>query len=555
MKKMYTIGLDYGSLSGRGVLVDIEDGTIVAEAAMEYPHGILDRCLPDGTRLGENWSLQDPQDYVEVLEYVVPKLLQDSQIQPESVIGLGIDFTASTVIPLDKDFRPLSTHLEFANRPHAWTKLWKHHSAEKQARYLTEICRKQELPYLDWYGGKISAEWLITKMVQVFEEDREIFEQTSWFVEAGDYMTSLLIGKRTASASMAAAKTLWSKADGYPPERFFRGFDADVTSFTKKMLPGDISDNEICYPGTCAGYLSDFMAKKLGLCPGIAVSAAQMDGYAAMPGIGIAEEGTMMMVIGTSTAIMVLSKEQKPVEGITACIPDTFYPGFFGYASGQASVGDGFQWFIDHCVPNEYVQKAEEQNKSIHQYLTELAAAFRPGETGLIALDWFNGNKSCLGNSMLSGMILGLNLQTKSEHIYRTLLEATAFGARAIMESYERSGIEIHEVVACGGIAGKNPLLMQIYADVLGKTVKVNKCTQAPALGSAIYAAAASGTMDLFQAVEQMGDHRCVEYVPDENDHQLYEGLYREYKKLHDYFGRGQNLVMEWLSKQRKGSE
>lgn len=551
MKKMYTIGLDYGSLSGRGVLVDIEDGTIVAEAALEYRHGILDRCLPDGTRLEENWCLQDPQDYVEVLEYVVPKLLQDSQIQPESVIGLGIDFTASTVIPLDKDFRPLSMHLEFANRPHAWTKLWKHHSAEKQARHLTEICRKQELPYLDWYGGKISAECLMAKVVQVFEEDREIFEKAFCFAEAGDYMTSLLTSEWTVSASMAAAKAMWSKVEGCPSECFFQELGVEKKYFTKKLL-SEIFADKICYPGTCIGQLSGFMAKKLGLCPGTAVSAAQLDGYAAMPGIGIAEEGTMMMVIGTSTAIMVLSREQKLVEGITACLPDTFYPGFFGYASGQASVGDGFQWFIDHCVPKEYVQKAEEENKSIHEYLTELAAAFRPGETGLIALDWFNGNKSCLGNSMLSGMILGLNLQTRSEHIYRTLIEATAFGARAVMESYERSGIEIHEVVACGGIAGKNPLLMQIYADVLGKTVKVSRCTQAPALGSAVYAAAASGTLDLFQAVEQMGDHRYLEYIPDRNNHQLYEGLYQEYKKLHDYFGGGQNLVMEWLSKQRK---
>lgn len=551
MKKMYTIGLDYGSLSGRGVLVCLEDGTIAAQAVMEYPHGIIDRSLPDGTPLNGMWCLQDPQDYVAVLEYVIPKLLADSHIDPDDIVGIGIDFTAGTVVPTDEKLCPLSAYPEYAGRPHAWTKLWKHHGAEVQARKLSEICRAQSPSILDGYGGKISAECLMAKVMQVFEEDREVFDRTAFFMEAGDYMTSLLVGRPVFSASLATTKAMWDKEHGYPETSFFEKFDPGLKQFPERKLAGRCSKEQMVYPGSCAGKLSEAMAERLGLSPETVVSAAQLDGYAALPGIGITKEGTMLLVIGTSTAIMVLSREQKKVEGVTACLPDTFYPGFWGYASGQASVGDGFQWFIDHYVPEAYVQEAKRKNQTIHQYLTDLASVFEPGETGLIALDWLNGNKSCLGNSMLSGMILGLNLQTRPEHIYRTLLEATAFGARKILESYEDAGIVIREVTTCGGIAGKNPLLMQIYADVLGRTVKVSHCLQAPAVGSAVYAAAASGHLELFEAVKQMGDQSYQVYMPKQKNQQMYEALYQEYVKLHDYFGRGQNPVMEWLSKQR----
>lgn len=556
MKKKYTIGLDYGSLSGRGVLADTSDGSILAEAVMEYPHGIMDSHLPDGTSLKGQWCLQHPQDYMDVLDYVIPQLMERSGIDPGDVVGLGVDFTTSTVIPLDSDFKPLSSHEKYAGRPHAWTKLWKHHGAGEQARQLTSLCREQKLPYLDWYGGSISAECLMSKVLQVFCEDREVFEAADCFMEAADYMTSLLAGKPVFSGSIAAAKAMWSRRNGYPQETFFQGIDDSLKDLPQRKLMGHFPGCKVGYPGESVGGLCPDMARRLGLPEGIAISAPQMDGYAAMPGVGIMETGVMMMIIGTSTGIMVLSEEEKNVEGVMACLPDTFYPGVWGYASGQASVGDGFQWFIDNCVPEHYVREAERQEKNMHQYLTELASVLKPGQTGLVALDWLNGNKSCLGNSQLSGLILGLNLQTKPEHIYRALLEATAFGARKIQEAYEQAGILIREVTACGGIAGKNPLLMQIYADVLGKPIKASLCTQAPALGSAIYAAAAAGKeagcVDIFDAVEKMGNRQYCMYFPKKENQRLYEALYREYRLLHDYFGRGQNRVMERLTQARK---
>lgn len=559
MEHTYTIGLDYGSLSGRGVLVDTRDGTIMAEAVFSYPHGIMDSELPDGTPLKGMWCLQDPSDYLDVLEYVVPKLLRQSGIPARCVVGIGVDFTASTVIPVDGALTPLSDSPAYASRPHAWAKLWKHHGAVKQAEALTRLCRETGIVDLGRYGGQISPESRIPKILQVFEEDREIYDQTACFMEAADYITSLLVGEPVFGAGLAAAKALWSKEQGYPDSSFWEKLDPELKGLTKK-LTGPWGKARLRYPGERIGSLERNMAERLGLPAGIAVSAPQMDSYAAVPGSGIADPGGLMMIIGTSTGILLVGKDFRQVEGVTAALPDTLYPGLWGYASGQASVGDGFQWFLDHSLPGAYEREAAARGKGLHQYLTELAAPLTPGQTGLLALDWMNGNKSCLGNNRLSGMILGVTLKTRPEHIYRALLEATAFGARKILEAYEAGGIAVDRIIACGGIAGKNPLLMQIYADVFGREISVCSCPQAAALGAAIYGAAAAGEAatgeaaglsSVAEAVRQMTHHHYETYLPVQENHEQYEKIYQEYSILHDYFGRGGNSVMEYLSQVR----
>lgn len=546
----YTIGLDYGSLSCRGVLARVSDGFIAAEAAFPYPHGAMTDALPDGTPLDGRFCLQHPKDYEAALVSIVRDLLAQSSVAPAQVIGLGVDFTASTVIPVDAAYRPLCENPRFSGRPHAWCKLWKHHSASAQAEALTRICREQHRPYLDRYGGRISPECLVAKVAQVFAEDREVYDAADAFVEAGDYITSLLAGKPVFGASAAAAKALWHKQDGYPDEAFFAAFDPAFARMPQDKL-ADRFGAVPAAPGERAGSLCAAMADKLGLCPGIAVSAPQMDAYTPMLALGIARPAAMLMVVGTSTGMMLLSDAQRPVEGVTACLPETYYPGLWGYASGQASVGDGFQWFTDNCLPGEYAQAADKLGLSAQQYLSRLAAPLAPGETGLLALDWFNGNKSCLCNSRLSGMILGLTLQTRPEHIYRALMEATAFGARVVLEAYRSAHVPVDEVFVCGGIPGKNPLLMQIYADVLQMPLKVSLCRQAPALGAAIYAAAAakeaSGFPDVFAAVDAMRCRDFTVYTPEPQREAAYEPLYREYVTLHDYFGRCANRVMERL--------
>lgn len=543
-ERQYAIGVDFGSLSARGVLADIRSGRIAVEASMEYPHGILYTPPGNVQRHGE-WILQNPQDYLETLYRIIPELMAQSGVAVEQIVGIGIDFTASTVIPL-RNFRPMSEEPAWTSRPHAWTKLWKYHGAYSQARRLTELCRKQNRPYLEWYGGSISQECLMSKVLQVFEEDREVFEAADCFMEAADYMTSLLTGTPVFSASLALAKALWSKEDGYPDKKFFTALDDTLGTLPEKLM-GHFPNHTVGFPGKRVGSLCRKMAEKLGLLEGIAVSAPQMDAYAAMPGLGITEPGTMLLMVGTSTADILLSEKHMSIEGITACLPDTCYPGLWTYASGQASVGDCFQWCVDTCVPESYAQTAREREISLHAYLTDLAFRLKPGQTGLLALDWFNGNKSCLANSRLSGMFLGLTIQTKPEHIYRSLLEATAFGARAILESYEKKDILVEKLVVCGGIALKNPLMMQMYADVLNKPLLVSTCTQVAALGAAICGAAAAGEETMAETARRMGARDFLCYEPKPEAVRIYELLYQEYTKLSDYFGRGENRVMEFL--------
>lgn len=541
---LYTVGLDYGSLSCRGVLVRL-DGQIAAEAQLAYPHGILSDALPDGTPLTGSWYLQHPGDYTQALETVVPDLIKQSGVDPRRIIGIGVDFTASTVIPIDAAFHPLCENPAFASRPHAWCKLWKHHDAVAQAERLTALCRERGLD-LTRYGGRISPECLAAKVAQVLEEDPAVYQAADAFVEAGDYIVSLLAGCPVINAPMAAAKALWTP-DGYPGADFWGALHPGLAHFPQEKLADHFGVSPVT-PGTSAATLCPSMARKLGLPPGIAVSAAQMDGYAPMLALGVTSPAQAMMVVGTSTAILLLHDAPRPVQGVTACLPDTVCPGLITYAAGQASVGDGFQWFADTCVPAEYQQDARARGLSVQAWLTQLAAGLSPGESGLLALDWFNGNKSPLANGRLKGMLLGLTLQTRPEHIYRALLEATAFGARMILDVFAEAGVPVQAVTACGGIPGKNPLLMQIYADVLGLPLRVSRCSQAPALGAAIYAAVAagerSGFADVFSASNAMRSREFTVYTPDPAAHRVYDALYREYSALAAYFGRGGNAVM-----------
>jgi len=551
MKNTYTIGLDYGSLSCRGVLANTSTGEIAAEATLEYSHGVLDRALPDGTPLGADWCLQHPQDYLDALRNIVPRLLKDGNAAPTQVVGIGVDFTASTVVPVDENLTPLCFQEAYQARPHAWPKLWKHHAAAAQATRLQEICAKRG-DYLPRYGGVISGECLLAKVLQMFDEDPAVFEAAACFMEAGDYITSVLTGAPVFAIPALAAKAFWSESEGYPAPAFFEEYHPASRDLPVQKLAGHFPQAVVARPGERAGGLCPAMAKELGLLPGTAVTAFQMDSYASVPGTGIDAPGTALLTIGTSTGILLQSAQSNPVEGVTASIAGTVYPEFWCYASGQASVGDGFGWFAQNAVPAEYSDAARQKGISVQQYLTELAAPLAPGETGLLALDWFNGNRSILGNSRLSAMVLGLTLQTKPEHIYRALLEATAFGLRQILEAHTKAGVVIEQLVACGGVAEKNPLLMQIYADVLNRPLQVSTCRQAPALGAAVYAAAAANAHpSLFAAVRAMGHRERILYTPDAAAHAAYEPLYRDYSRLYDLFGRGENPVMEHLSAQR----
>ena len=543
----YTIGLDFGSLSCRGILVDTSDGRICAEAVFVYPHRVMTEALPDGTPLKGDVAFQHPRDFREAMEAVIKEIVSKCD-DPKNIVGIAADTTVSTVIALSAAFLPLCELEKFASRPQAYAKMWKHHGAAEMAKRVEQICIDQNRPYLDWYGGSISSESLFMKVIETFERDREVYDNTACFIELADYIPSLLAGKPTFSLPLMKAKAFYDTESGYPDADFLRAYHPDLVNLPQKLTHA-FRDRVISHPGeSTERKLCPYMAEKLGLPEGIAVSAGTADSYAPIVGIGITGANRMIMTIGTSTGMMILNDDPRFVEGVTVCLRDILYKNMQFYGSGQTSTGDALGWFAENCIPARYEREAEEKGISVQALLTEKAALLPPGSGGVMALDWLGGNKSCLANPNLTGLFIGLTLSTKPEQMYRALIEATAFGARAIIENYEKSGVPVREIRAAGGIVGKNKLLMQIYADVIGLPIMASRCPQVPALGAAINAACAAGEYpNVESAVKAMSCKDFDIYTPNPENHEKYERLYAEYITLHDYFGKGGNKIMEKL--------
>ena len=543
----YTIGVDYGTLSGRAVLVEVGTGREVASAVYEYPHAVMDTALPSGKKLGFDWALQHPQDYVDVLTHTIPEAMKASGVKAEDVIGIGTDFTACTVLPVKDDGTPLCFLPEFSDAPHAYVKLWKHHAAQDKANQLNEIAAKRGEKWLHNYGGKISSEWLFPKLWQVLDEAPEVYAAMDHFVEAADWIVWQLTGVQTRNSCTAGYKAMYNKATGYPDKAFFKALDPRMENVIADKLSCPVTPL-----GQKAGGLTAAMAKALGLKEGTAVSIGNVDAHVCVPAVGIAAPGQMLAIMGTSTCHMMMGTKENQVPGMCGVVQDGIMPGFAGYEAGQSCVGDHFAWFVDNCCPQSYVEAAKAKGVNVHQYLTELAEAQKVGEHGLVALDWWNGNRSVLVDVDLTGMMLGMTLQTKPEDIYRALIEATAYGTRMIIENYRENGVAVEAFYASGGISQKNPMLMQIYADVLGMDIKIAGSAQGPALGSAIFAAvaagkAAGGYADVFTAARDMGKVKDTVYHPIAANAKVYDKLFAEYRVLHDYFGRGANDVMKRL--------
>lgn len=533
MEKKYTIGLDFGTLSGRGILVRCSDGKVLASAVKEYAHGTMDRFLPDKkTILPVSWCLEYPADYLDVIDTVVPQLLCDSGVDKEEVVGIGIDFTACTILPIDKNAVPLCEKKEFKNRRNAYVKLWKHHGAQKYADEINQYLIEHEMAESPRFGGKISSELFIPKVMEIIEEDPEIYECADEILEAGDWITRILTGSHKRSCSMAGYKAWWNEKEGYPESAFYKDLNNALECFIENKACG-----EICGIGETVGMLSEEWAERLGLVPGISVAPAVIDSHAGVPGSGIWNERQVMLVLGTSSVMVALSDSPFSVYGVYGGVKDAIVPGYYALESGLAAVGDMFGWFTEHMLPAEYTEEAEEQGISIHELLSRKAALLTPGQSGLIALDWWNGNKTPFVDGNLSGVLLGMTLQTRPEEIYRTLIEATAFGTKRILDIYEKNGVHVEEIIVSGGIAVKNPFMMQVYADVLGKSLKVADSTQTAALGAAVYASLAAGEKkggydSYAEAVRNMCKVKEDAYTPQKNNTEIYEKLYEIYCEL-----------------------
>ena len=550
----YAIGVDFGTESGRAVLVEVANGREVATAVYPYSHGVIDESLPESNvRLEPDWALQDPEDYLRTFQTTVPAVLKESGVNPADVIGVGVDFTACTMLPVKADGTPLCVLPEFRNNPHAWVKLWKHHAAQPEADRINQTARQMKLGWLDRYGGKISSEWFFSKALQILDEAPEIYEAADRMLEATDWVIWQLTGVETRNSCTAGYKALWSKREGFPDRSYFKALDPRLENVVDEKMTRTIRPI-----GDRAGGLSEQAARWTGLKPGTAVAIANVDAHVAVPAVGVTEPGSMVMIMGTSICHMVLGNEEHVVPGMCGYTEDGIIPGFFGYEAGQSCVGDHFAWFVENCIPGRYEREAKERGIDIHQLLEEKASKLKPGESGLLALDWWNGNRSVLVDVDLTGLLLGASLATKAEEIYRALIEATAYGTRVIVNTFQQNGVPIRELVACGGLPEKNKLLMQIYADVTGLEIKVSASKQTPALGSAMFGAlaagkAAGGYASIYEAAQTMAHIKDETFKPIPENQAVYEKLFAEYLRLHDYFGRGENNVMKTLKKIKAG--
>jgi len=536
VRDAYVVGVDFGTLSGRAVVVRASDGAELGTAVHEYPHAVIEDRLPGSGRvLPPEWALQVPEDYREVLRVAVPAAVAAAGVDRADVIGIATDFTACTMIPALADGTPLSELEQYADRPHAYVKLWKHHAAQTQADRISALAQQRGEAWLARYGGRISSEWEFAKALQLFEEDRELYDAMDRWVEAADWIVWQLCGGYVRSACAAGYKGI--RQDGrYPPQDFLEELAPGFSAFVPdKLDPPGLAIGRL---GARAGGLTTQAASWTGLQAGIAVAVGNVDAHVTAPAAQAVGSGQMVAIMGTSTCHVMNADVLREVPGMCGVVDGGIVEGRWGYEAGQSGVGDIFGWFTRTSVPSAYAAAAQAAGESLHQHLSRLASAQAVGAHGLVALDWHSGNRSVLVDHELSGAVVGLTLATRPEDVYRALLEATAYGTRVIVEAFRASGVPVQEFVVAGGLAD-NELLMQIYADVTRLPLSVLDSEQGPALGSAIHAAVAAGAYpDVPTAAESMGKVRRGVHLPDEGRARAYDALFAEYVALHDHFGR-----------------
>ncbi|WP_153730478.1 ribulokinase [Sporosarcina obsidiansis] len=542
MEKVYTLGADFGSTSCRTIVVDVGDGSIIATVDAAYEHGVITEKLPHGIALpGKRTALQVPSDYVEAFKVGVHSILDETKIAKEQIIGVGIDFTASTILPVGKSFLPLCEVEKFKDNPHAYVKLWKHHDAERFATRMNDLAEGEE--WIKRYGGKVSAEWMLPKVAEIAEDAPEIFNETELFMEASDWIVAQLTGVLVRNSCAAGYKGCWHKQEGYLSNEWLMEVHPLLDRVYEDQLRG-----EVVPVGRKAGSLQSEMAQLLGLSEGTAISVGMIDAHAALPGLGVKGPGEMVVVMGTSTCHLILDEHERKVSGISGVVEDGIIPGYFAYEAGQAAVGDLFAWYVNEQVPPFIYQLADQHEMSIHNYLSMEASKLEPGQSGLIALDWINGSRTPWVNMSLSGALVGMKLSTTPAEVYRSYLESTAFGTRVIVELFENNQVKVDRLITSGGIPQKNPLLIQIYADILQKEIIVDTCQNASALGVAILAAATAGAKqggydDVSEAISKMSSKEQQIYYPNEKYKAVYDELFHYYKELSAYFADGSSVM------------
>jgi L-ribulokinase len=517
----YSLGFDFGTESCRVIIVDIKDGRIAAQATSDYEHGVIDDELPiAGGKLPPDYALQHPNDWLNSLAHACKAAMKDAKIDAADVIGIGVDFTSCTMLPCKADGTPLCLLDEFKKEPLAWPKLWKHHGAKAETIRINEIAQERKEKWLPRYGGTIGLEWFFPKTLETLNHAPRVYDAADVFIEAGDWLVWQLTGTLVRSTCQAGYKAQWNAHDGFPSRDYFKSVHPRLENVVAEKLPG-----RLLSPGLQAGGLTAQSSKLLNLRANTPISTAIIDAHAGVAGAGVASPSTMVMVLGTSSCHMLNSRIEKLAPGIAGVVQDGILPGYFGYETGQASVGDAFAWLVNTC-------------KLSHEALSRQAATLPPGSNGVLGIDWLNGCRTPLMDGSLSGAFIGLTLSTSPAQLYRALIEATAFGVKWIVETLQDAGVPVRRFVASGGIAAKSPLLMQIYADVLGEKISLAQSDQSVALGAAILGclaagAKATGYAQISQAIHAMARQReDLVYRPDLSARRAYEKIYPLYRAL-----------------------
>lgn len=540
----YVLGIDYGTLSARAIVVESKTGRTLGECTHAYAHGVIDEKLPDSTPLaGSGWALAHPADYKDALIAIVSGAIKNAGISSEKVRALAIAATACTLVPVDKSLTPLCLFPQFSGHPHAYAKLWKHHRAQPCADRMTQIAREMEPKMLERYGGRISSEWAIPKIMEIYYEDSTVYHAASRFMQISDWLTAWLTGcGNVQNGSIAQYKSMWNRQCGWPSDEYLSRVDNIVPEIIHAKLGG-----QMLMAGERVGTLTENAAQMLGLQSDTVVAMAHTDAHCGALGAGASREGDYVLILGTSSCGHLISRKSASVPGVTGAINDGLLPGYICYSAGQASVGDMLSWLIQNAVPGKYADLAQAEGKNLYQFLENLAAAQRPGQCGLIALDWFNGNRSILANANLSGVLMGLTLESTPEDIYRALLDSIAFGHREIVDNFYASGLEINRIILCGGIVNQSRLLPQILSDVLNRPVEISVEPQATALGAAMCAAAAADKIPLTDAIDRMKGQTHIIISPNPENAQLYERIYALYHRLYRFFGKEEPDLMAQL--------
>lgn len=501
------IGLDYGTQAARALLIDAANGQVLCSHTVRYPHGVMEG------------NLASADDYENALEELLRAVTPEEY--RHTVMGICVDATSMTMVPLAADGRILCRLPGLENETHAQIKLWKRHNAQPQAEEALALAREMHCPFLGRTGGTISSEWILPKLLETRDEAPDIYSQMDAAMDLCEFLTYRLTGTLLRSAGAMSFKCLWARDLGMPPADYL---DALRPGFAKEYA--HLLRGEVYSPGDCVGTLHPDWCEKLGLPLDVKIATGVLDGHTSMIALGALEEGDATLVVGTSNVLSIQTGQLHEVEGICGIALDGVSKGLYGIDAGQGCTGDMLEWFMNHAAAASVVKEAAEKDISVHQLLMERVQ--NPWENTVMAVDWWNGSRNTPCDLSLSGVLAGMKMDTRPEDIYLALLQSIVCGTREIMEQCESYGIQVSRVLATGGITGKNPLLMQEYANILNRTILVGQFAEGPALGSAIFAAVAAGIYETpLEASRHMGVQKFTRYEPDQTHRADYEKLFR----------------------------